>query len=933
MPASLNNDHSANNNHVEIYSNIENASISVDGNIIGGSSYYMDEGTADGDGDEGTAEVYGGSASGNTVNLLKGFTEAGEVYGGIAKKDANDNTVNLQAGSISGWVKGGESDEGSATKNTVTTSDGFESAISIFGGYVESGTGSASYNTVNLQAGSISDLVHGGHSSEGSATNNQVTTSYGFENANSICGGYVESGYPASDNTVNLQAGSISSWVEGGESDEGPATNNTVTTSGDFKSANFIYGGYVYSGTGPASYNTVNLQAGTISYSVYGGCFDGGDDEEASGSATNNQVTTSGSFKSANYIYGGYVESGTGSASYNTVNLKAGVIPGIVVGGYSHEGPATNNQVTISDNAKFAMYVVGGEGADQVSYNEVNLAKGSNGQISIDGSYPLELESINLLVEQGFYPSAVGGTVTNNTVNITGGRVFILAGGLVHNTSSIASDNRVIISGNPNLEGGFIYGGVLKLKQYDSGTETISYISQGSDNNLELHTPIVCQDLLGFQHLKFYLPSNLDENTTLLTLADPNYGKIDTEEVTKRAESDDYITEDEFLALFALKEAPTNINSQLDLENSSITVTIDPTDPSTATTLTLINLTSTDRSLINYPTSATVLCGDQKLILPLTCLDNRRLIITGLDQVRGISPQAQAQLSLGSLSVLTSSADLLSNKLSSELSSKLSTTIGTQPYIASNAASLRTKTGSHVDSRGYNFNLGLAHTFKLQSSKLALIPHLSYGLGNYTAHPSTGVIGTGNTHYLSLGLAGHLSYRAYFTEASLAYGHLNYDYVAGATTLTNKTNYLSTHLGLGYNFKLPGYHNRLNLATKFFYLHQNSSDAHLASGAKTHQNGTSSKRLELSCTWHKALKATCQVYSGFAFEHEFDGKSHPSKMTVSSTAYPSLKGSSCRIELGASFKPSKNCNLAIGVAQHFGKHQGTSGNASIAWKI
>ena len=120
-----------------------------------------------------------------------------------------------------------------------------------FGGYVDSGSGEASDNSVTFNGGSVTNNIYGGMSAAGLAQNS-VTMTNG--SAKWLLGGYSANGNVIG-NSINVSGGMLTG-VSGGESNSGSATGNIVSISGGTVQSN-VNGGFVASGSGKATGNIV----------------------------------------------------------------------------------------------------------------------------------------------------------------------------------------------------------------------------------------------------------------------------------------------------------------------------------------------------------------------------------------------------------------------------------------------------------------------------------------------------------------------------------------------------------------------------------------------------------------------------------------------------------------------------------------------------
>ena len=365
----------ANGNKIEIKSDFT----STDGKTV---IYvgHADRGEASGNKitiDEGaTVKAYGidgGNSGGSTDNIVSqanqneviigGTVEVGlNVIGGSAAGSstksgttANGNKVEVTAtGSVKGDIRGGYNVYGSADSNIVDVAGTITGTL--YGGYSNNlggGIGNANNNkvtvsgTVNSPASSVKE-ISGGYSIMGSALRNELEIT-GTVNVNTYGGkaGYVggNSGN-ASENTISISSsGSIVGNVFGGSAAEGSTDNNTVQIKDSGTVRGSVYGGWTPSTTGSASSNTVELDTDqNVTGGVYGGYAQG--TASGSGDASSNKViVSSGSIGGA--VYGGVA--GKGNADSNSIVIAGGSIGNNIYGGYtSGSGTANNNSITIS---------------------------------------------------------------------------------------------------------------------------------------------------------------------------------------------------------------------------------------------------------------------------------------------------------------------------------------------------------------------------------------------------------------------------------------------------------------------------------------------------------------------------------------------------------------------------------------------------------
>ena len=391
-----------------------------------------------------------GHASYNQVSVSGENASVGQVYGGYAvgsdsnySSTATKNIVTISGGEVRSFVHGGYSESGDAgaapvsnTKygNTVTISGGTVNG-EVYGGRVTGGTGRALYNEVIISGtGEVNNSVYGGNSRSGVAQGNRVEISGGkVTGSYSVYGGTSWNSNSLNNSVIISGAGSmVGGNVYGGQviNGDGTAKDNNVSISGSATigasgSTKRIVGGYAKNGAATGNTVDINLvtndngtpddttdDTGVIWGTVYGGNSESGD---AGGTGANegNTVTITGGTVNGN-VYGGYVDSESGSAIGNTVTIKGANLSGnYKYAGYSKGGNAKNNTITIKGGTidRWSQRIVGGHGINEISGNTVTLTGVSftNGT-----SVP------NQLRLYAGWSSGENSTMINNTFNLYG---------------------------------------------------------------------------------------------------------------------------------------------------------------------------------------------------------------------------------------------------------------------------------------------------------------------------------------------------------------------------------------------------------------------------------------------------------------------------------------------------------------------------------
>ena len=343
--------------------------------------------------------VYGGAAhkyaSQNEVQFLSGY--AAKVGGGYAYYDANDNTVTLGKEDYStqpvlgNSLLGGFSEYGSAVGNKVTAYGATLGNEASQDTYVDL----LGLNVYDLPVGVLAGGYNHRHVSESglaSAADSNEVQIYQSTIKNGITDIYGGLGTTsAKDNKVTLDNTAVTlgnssmfgeaetgsgGWILGGVANEGPASGNQVSISGqktELQNAAAIGGGLAWASgddsndAGCADQNQVSITGAKVSYTTQDSNEDGTTIFGGLGlvSASNNSLELNQAAADGAYmICGGLSEKGTVAA--NAVKLNQSTVSGLryLWGGYSPYGRVSENKVTftastISGNAS---YIVGAYG-------------------------------------------------------------------------------------------------------------------------------------------------------------------------------------------------------------------------------------------------------------------------------------------------------------------------------------------------------------------------------------------------------------------------------------------------------------------------------------------------------------------------------------------------------------------------------------------
>lgn len=707
-----------------------------------------------------------------------------------------------------------------------------------------------------------------------------------------LYGAKVRGGGNATDNHVKVSAGTVKGIVAGGLSSDGNAIGNSVEIEGG------TFGGGYYAiavaggisaadASGNANNNTVIIKGGNIGKNVVGGWFD---NYYASGNANENTVTISGGTVTGD-VTGG--QTNKGNANGNTVTITGGTVGtesgwGGIRGGSSSSGTANNNTVTISGGT-INNDIWGGMGA---------TADGNTVTISGENTVFLSTKGIH-------GAAAMTGDATNNTVNIL-------------TPVSVA----------------YLYGGLNEA----GGT------TKSTGNTLNIAAKNVSTKIIDkFQNMNFYLPSDIANNDTMLTV---NGGtETDVTGVT--------------FGVAALSGVKLEKGNTVNLITNPSGLTTDDT------------LKTTDSATLAKAEflSANSLTTDNKYELSISKKGVDTIIATvdnvteqSADTGGGTSGDTSAveeikkspvETRMGVVTMVNAGADLLAGQgmanaadaaaaeRSADGGVAAARAGGFAPFAAVGLGNLRAKSGSHVDTKSIGLSLGFAREIENKSGKLLVGPVVEYGHGKYDSYQDNGITADGKSSYWGIGvIAKQTNHNGFYYEGSLRAGRTKSDYGSDSARPGNHVSYDSSatywaaHLGAGKLFDI-GRDNTLDVYGKYFYSHTGSDSTTIHIGAASEGvdfSAVNSHRLRIGTRLTHALNAKNKIYGGLAWQYEFNGDARAVYSVSGEAPSPSVKGSSGMMELGWQVKPGKSpMTIDLGITGWVGKQRGITANVQANW--
>ena len=782
-----------------------------------------------------------------------------------------------------------------------------------------------------------------GAASPGTVSNNTVTfkasesnVSMGYYYYVDVIGGQ---GANATLNTVNIESGAVEKAIGGLA----------------------MYRAYIKgaeSASGDANENTVNINGGTVGVAIGGMARRGG-------------LTGLGS------VGGGGSSADGGNANGNFVNMNGGNVAIIAGGstmdfstgygfmyGYNYptaytatDGTANDNTVTITDGTlgstydyndsdegetetwKFGGFVVGGLSMKEASGNTVTVKGGK-----VDGAY----------VIGGWIPQWAESAVSADKLDEASESV---------NASAKADNNTVNILTSANFTG--LYGGITSMSE--------TGLTFGSGNTLNVAAKdVTTYDVGGFSNMNFYLPSNIANGDTMLTIKTPTSVNDIVGSVYYSyymlmgnkfniTEGEDPIDDDDNIIA---KAKPTDLtgvtfgvaaqqNVNLEVGNS-VNLIVDENGLTTDDALkTADSATLAEAKFIaDDPATYGV---DDAYTFNIAKVDNNTIAATvtskekkvNVDERKSPAETREAVVSMVNMGAdliagpgMQNAADAAAEENSSNGSATVSGAGGFAPFAAIGGSSLRAESGSHVDTKGIGLALGFARELKNSKGKLLIGPWVEYGHGKYDSYQDNGITADGKSHYWGVGvLAKQTNDNGLYYEGSLRVGRTGSDYSrndgGGIADYDSKSTYWGAHLGIGKLVDI-GHKNTLDYYGKYFYSHTGSDSVTIHTVTNDYRadfGSVNSHRLRVGARVTHELNEKNWIYGGLAYQYEFKGDARVTYNGDGSTPSPSVKGSSGLIELGWKVKPSKKSPMTIdvGVTGWVGKQRGITGNVQANW--
>ncbi len=664
--------------------------------------------------------------------------------------------------------------------------------------------------------------------------------------------------------------------VEDSEADTTVIVNSKNYSGGDIDGNDY---------TGKTSGNELEVSDVDVSGNMVDATLVGDSNEQA-----NSNKTTVKNVTGISFLHGGYAYGSGGIANYNTVDIYNSAIYHIHGGHAGLDGTANYNTVNFFSGTVSSLTGAGYANSGEASYNTLNIFGGT----------------LNGTTQGGYVIGA--GKANENVVNIYGGKITgNIYGGYVGASSdnSEVKNNAIHIypendktTAELDLTEANLYAGSL------AGNTDL----YGSGNSLNIHrTDIVAKKIGGFDHLNFYLPSNVTNGAQIFTLTDGSTdlsntkvniyaANLNTGDTIRLIQNSNGIVADDVkmadtIAQGISLERSFNIKSvysSSDLASSADEVSSNPI----AYDLEVGDITSNELK-------------KQTDILTSAQVSGAGLLDSGAERIYDWLPPEGVEIS--------------NNGVNSLPVTEFS------PFAGLGGSVYRTKTsnGQKIKSKNGGLDVGVARRLRTHNGYFVFGPITDYGKDNYDSHlPYTLENGTthttdgsGNSHYFTAGIIGRLiNDGGMYYEGSFRGGRMHTSF-SSDNFLVNGEN-----MHADYSASMPCYSGHVRIGWKSTVGGSSVLDAYgiyalnrvdgfttrLSTGEEYKFSSLSSGRSRIGARLTREYLDNIW-YSGLAWVQEFSSGTHGEYMGMP-TGKDKSKGTSGLIELGWRRNTSKTSN-------------------------
>ena len=612
---------------------------------------------------------------------------------------------------------------------------------------------------------------------------------------------------------------------------------------------------------------------------IYGDVFGVGNkdyDKDASGGNVSFEggTTTSGEAEgidgSGYFVRGGYTKDG--DAYNNTVSISGTAeVQGGVIGGQSRSGEAYYNTVNISGGSVEGYVFCGWSSSDQAHHNIVNISGGSASSV--------------------YGGASSSGRAYYNTVNISGGSVegYVYGGYIYNNANNNTIDNNeIIISGSADIKNANLYG----HNDEASGTGNTLTIDgwRASTNSVQNFNDIAFKNI------------SWDDKEPVLTITAGNAGDLTN----------------------------TTIDTIHIAGGSNINV---------GESMTLIKSeNNTNLGLTEGNVTDTFTAGVAREGLGSTSV-NGNVVTFNVNSIK-LSSQAvsAAQTRAASAAFVNQGTDLISDSLDTI---RRDDNYGVKTFAAVHGNRSKYDVADDIKINGWSTIVGVGNADKFDNgSELSWGVFYENGSGNYRTYNSFNnefFRGDGSMVYNGGGIAARYENKnGVYTEGSIRAGMLKNELdnamrdVNGSYGYETESAYYGAHIGVGKIISLSD-SSDFDVYGKFFHTYTEGDSVTIA-GDKFDFDSITSDRLRVGARITSNKENKFSTYYGLAYEYEFNGDADMTAQGLrADTQF--IQGSSVMAEVGFNYQPTPDSpwSFDLNMRGYAGERQGGSFNVQATY--
>ena len=612
------------------------------------------------------------------------------------------------------------------------------------------------------------------------------------------------------------------------------------------------------------------------------------------------------------------------AVSDNVVEITNAEIIGSVYGGYSFNGGAVGNQVSVNGNSTIGKNVYGGysQNSGDVSGNLVTISHGAAGFIyggESSGSGSVSKNTVTIEGSSNIKGDVMGGKsskgdVTGNTVSIKGGSITgNVYGGLVNKQINMASSgNKVEISGG--TINGKVYGGESAGGRANENTVTIKDAADiagaelwaksgklGNDNVLNIENWSGSTKTVRNFNIVNFNNTTWENGKIVLNITDNNS--------TSGALA---ATEIKINKLVFAGGAQLAVGDSMTFISGNQGLGIKKENVSAATEFT---------AGVAMEGTGEVQVADDQNSVSYTLTSIRHL-----DQINLIAENRAVAAAF-----VNQGTDLISNGLDAM---NRDGNYGIKTFAAVHGNRSQYDVNSDLKINGWSTIVGVGSERKLGSGDFLWGIFYENGSGNYRTYNTFNnefFRGDGSLLYNGGGIAARFEKdNGIYAEGSLRTGTLKSemtnalrDGAGNSYGYESESTYYGAHIGAGKIFSVNETTD-VDVYGKFFHTYT-EGDRFAVAGDVFEFDGVTSNRLRIGSRVTTNKEDRVNLYYGLAYEYEFSGDAH---MRAQGMSVPeqSLKGSSYMAEVGMNYKPGKTSpwGFDLNIRGYAGQREGVS---------